>query len=82
MRYVVISTESYDANKVLEKYPCLLKYDPVFLIEYGCKWVYIQIDTMEQLIQMVEELDAEVIIRPNSPVVGKCCLEIFDDYGE
>lgn len=87
MRIRINATSNYGGfgNYVLEKYPQLNKYKPIFNEdkEFETKELTIEI-TPEEVFKLAKELDEKIIIIPDWSIVEelKVSLEIYDDWRE
>lgn len=82
MKFIIVATSAWDANEVLEKYPCLNNYNPVFVITNQEKLLGITINSLEQYIQLQHDIDEPLILIERFFKDGTHRIEIYDDYRE
>ena len=93
MKFLVESSVHWERDKLIENYPCLRKYgyDDSELIKhkryssFDIKPAYITIDSLEQLLEFMNEVDAPVIVNDTfiqDNVTAKYSIEIYDGYRE
>lgn len=85
MKYVVVCTLEWDANKIIENYPILKEYKYEIDYLYPNKTMARLLVEIDDLIKFVKEVKQEIIIRTdqyNDADKGFITIEIYDTWSE